>query len=84
MAISREDYVSLIEKTIETPGWDLIKEDAERSIYELQASCLEAPSWDKVQQMRGRAEQLAELVALPEMIAALRAELEGEEEYADL
>jgi hypothetical protein len=76
MAVSREQYVALLEQMIETPGWSLVQEEAEKEIYHIQANALEAKDWGEVQKMRGKAEQLAELIALPEIVAAQRQELD--------
>jgi len=83
MAVTREQYVYLLEQMIETPGWSLVREEAEKEIYHIQASALEAKDWGEVQKMRGKAEQLAELVALPNIVAAQRAELENDEIFGD-
>lgn len=70
-----------------TPGWKTLKEEAERTIYHLQAEALEAGSFEEVCVKRGRAQQLAELVNMEDMIDLQKAELtrqDKEDAYASL
>jgi hypothetical protein len=76
MAIADEQYVQLMEQLFETQGWDILVEESRNQIYHYQAGALEAKSWEVVNQLRGKAEQLAELIAFPTIIAAQKAEME--------
>lgn len=71
----RNEYLDTMEDLIGHPGWRLLEEDFKRRIYEFQANTLDkavARSWDDVNYIRGAAAQLAELLALPEILANLR------------
>ena len=58
-----ERYEAILE-TCRTNGFWYIIEEAVRTVHEIHSMALAAPTWEVVQQLRGRAEQLAELVNL--------------------
>ena len=67
----REDALREIEQYEEMfalPGWKKLVADAEKRIYQMQADALEAPDWDTVNRLRGRAETLAEVCRMEEMV----------------
>ena len=74
-----KQYIRYMEEMIATPGWTILVEESEKEIYHIQADALEANSWEAIQQMRGRAEALNELITLEAMIASQRAESEVED-----
>ena len=76
MGITNEQYVQFMEQLFEQPGWELLIEDARGQIYQYQCDAIEAKTWEDVQRMRGRAEQLAEIISLTDMVATQRAEME--------
>jgi len=49
-------------------GWKRLVADAEKRIYQMQADALEAPNWDTINRLRGRAETLAEICQMEEMV----------------
>ena len=67
MALADKQYFRVMRELFEMPGWALLEEDWKQEVYNLQANSLEARTWDDVQRMRGKAEQLAELLSRPEM-----------------
>ncbi len=77
--ITQQQYIEHLEEMIATPGWSIFIEDSKREIYEIQAAALEATTWDHVQRMRGRADQLSEIINLEDMVANQRMEMEMEE-----
>lgn len=83
--LDAKEYYQHILDTTETPGWKLIVEDAEKNIYNMQAEALEAPSFDKVNELRGEARQLAYVVNLQDFATGMLEQLDVEEdEDADL
>lgn len=77
MSLSTEQYLAYMEELIAVPGWSLLIEDAVSQVQYLREEALDASTWEKVVEARGRAKQLAELIAIPEIIAAQRAEYEA-------
>ena len=71
----RNEYLDTMEDLVGHAGWRLLEEDFKHRIYEFQANALDkavAKSWDDVNYLRGAAAQLAELLALPAILANLR------------
>lgn len=85
MALTPElrEYFDSLEEVFGTPGWTILIEDAKREVYQLQADALDAPDWETLLTSRGRAQQLAEFIRLPEQVEGNRASHE-EEDDADL
>jgi len=76
-------YFEDLDDMMGSPGWKRLVEDAKREIYELQADALEAPSYESLMHMRGRAETLARLVNLREVSDLTRAQHEeGDDDAA--
>ena len=65
-----------LEEMFGTRGWKHVVKDAQKQIYEYQAMALEAKSWDEVNKLRGRAEQLNEIVMLEEITDSLLEDFE--------
>lgn len=84
MALTQEQaqYYDALDEMFSTRGWKLFVEEATALIYQKQADALEQPSWDKVNELRGQALQLAEVVNFEETSRMQRALLE--EDDADL
>jgi hypothetical protein len=76
-------YYDELEDTIGTPGWKTIVEEAKSEIYQLQADALDAPNWDMVNYIRGKAEQLAYLVNLQGISSTQKAALEQNDEVEE-
>jgi hypothetical protein len=74
------NYFNSLEDTFGTAGWRALIEDAKREIYELQASALEAASYEEIMFMKGQAEVLNRLINLPEITAATRAQHEANDD----
>ena len=71
-----------------TPGWKQLVKEMGEEIYGLQADSLELPNWDQVSEARGRAKQLAYLLAFESTLenqkeALLESRKEDAEEEAD-
>lgn len=59
------------------PDWDIVKESLLKEVYNIQASMLDATSWDQVCELRGFARGLIFMSNLREMtIAAQKARAE--------
>jgi hypothetical protein len=71
-----ENYFNALEDTFGTAGWRNLVEDAKREIYELQASALEAASYEEIMFMKGQAEVLNRIVNLRDITAATKAQHE--------
>ena len=50
------------------PEWDIVKKGLANDIYQLQASALDAPSWEEVNRLKGLAQGLAFAMNLREMV----------------
>jgi hypothetical protein len=72
-------YIEKLQEMIATEGWRLLVKECTDEIHHLQCDALEAPNWEKVNQMRGRATQLAELINLEDMLATQLADLSTQE-----
>jgi hypothetical protein len=70
------------EEMVATPGFKRMVEQARKTIYQYQADALEAPSWERVCILRGKAEALAELVNFEDSLALHKRTL-LEEEFED-
>ena len=72
---------------LDREGYAKLEDEFRKKIYQFQADALDinvSKSWDHVNVLRGAAEQLAELLRLPETLAVLRQnrdddEIEGRE-----
>lgn len=69
--LSPEDneYFDDLEAVFGMRGWKRIVEEAKSEIYQLQAEALEAQSWDKVCELRGRAITAFRIVNLEDITA---------------
>lgn len=77
MARERDTYLDTMEDLVGHPGWRLLEDEFRKKIYQFQADALDsriAKSWDHVNVLRGAAEQLAELLRLPETLKVMRDE----------
>jgi hypothetical protein len=77
MARERDLYLDTMEDLIGHPGWRLLEDEFKKQIYQFQADSIDinvCKSWDHVNVLRGAAQQLAELLALPDTLAVLRAQ----------
>lgn len=86
MALTEEQerYYQDMEEMFSTKGWKTLIEDAKATIYQYQADGLEAPNWDSVNVLRGKALQLAELTNLEETTLLQKGILEQEDDDADV
>ena len=75
----QEQYYDALEDVFALPGWKLIVEEALKEIYNIQASMLEVPSWDRVCELRGEASRLAEFTRLEEVTRMQKAMLEEDD-----
>lgn len=73
-----------MEELFATPGWKTLVQEAERTIYHLQAEALEAGNFEEVCVKRGRAQQLAELVNMEPNIELQKSEIVRQDEEADV
>lgn len=80
----QEYYFDQLEDLFAMPGFKLLVEEAKAQIYEYQAMALEQPNWDAVNELRGRAKQLAEFTNLEEVTAIQKSQLEEGDDDADL
>lgn len=75
MSTARDEYLDAMESLLGAEGWNYIKEDAQRQIYQLQADALDknvCKTWDDVLVARGKAETLAEILLMDQVIANQR------------
>ena len=77
MDIPTEQYLMYMEELFSTPGWSLLTEDAKDQINYLTDDAVQASSWEEVQRIRGRLEQLKEFLTMPQVIAVRRAEFDN-------
>lgn len=76
--MARDDqdrYLDIMDDLVGHPGWRLLEEEFKAKIYQFQADALDhnvTKSWDNVNVLRGAAQQLAELLRLPEQLQVLR------------
>jgi hypothetical protein len=69
MTDEQMQYFITMEDFFGHPGWKLLVEDAKKEIYDMQARVFDlAKSWDEVNILKGRAQQLTELTLLPEIL----------------
>lgn len=82
MALTPEqtEYYDALDDLFSNKGWQMIVEEATAQIYQYQSDALEQDSWDKVNVLRGKAQQLAELVNLEDTSTMQRTMLEDEDE----
>ena len=80
----QEEYYNSMTDLFSMKGWKTLIEDANAQIYQYQADALEAPTWEGVNVLRGKALQLAELVNLEEVTLMQKALLTQEDEDADV
>jgi hypothetical protein len=73
-----------MEEMFSTPGWKTLVQEAERTIYHLQAEALEAGNFEEVCVKRGRAQQLAELVNMEPNIELQKAEFARQDEEENI
>lgn len=71
-------YIRYMEELTSTVGWQTLLEECQKQIYQLQADSLEAKSWEAVLVNKGKAHQLAEFIALESIVAAMKTDLEGD------
>jgi hypothetical protein len=71
----QSEYLDTMESLLGHPGWKIIEDDARRQIYQLQADALDlkvCKNWDDVCVSRGKAETLAEILMMSQVIANQR------------
>jgi len=74
MTQDERDYIEDLQMTFATPGWRRMVDEAHKQIYDFQATVLErAKTIEEVYYLRGRAEQLAIMVGLPDQLKAVLA-----------
>lgn len=74
------NYFNDLEDMFGTPGWRNLVDDAKREIYELQATALEAASYEEIMFMKGQAEVLNRIVNLRDITAATKSQHEENDE----
>jgi hypothetical protein len=72
----QERYFNDLDDTFGSAGWLQLVDDAKREIYELQASALEAGSYEEIMYKKGQAEVLNRLVSLRAITVATRTQHE--------
>ena len=75
MAQERDTYLDTMEDLVGHPGWRLLEKEFQIRIYQMQADALDekvVSNWDQVNERRGAAKILAELIGLPELLKNLR------------
>lgn len=68
-------------------GWRQLVDDAKKEIYQLQASALEASSYEELMFMRGQADVLNRIVTMREIAEVTKEshlEPDDEEDYANI
>lgn len=80
----QEEYFDALEDVFAMPGFKMLVDEAHKQIYQYQAMALEQPSWDAVNELRGRAKQLAEFTNLEEVTMLQKASLEEGDYDADV
>lgn len=70
----QQQFFDDMEELFATRGWKRLMEEANSTIYALQADALEAKTWEQVLVMRGKAEQLAELANMEDTVAISKAQ----------
>lgn len=68
-------YLDTLEDLVGHPGWRILEDEFRKKIYQFQADSLDinvCKTWDQVNVLRGAAEQLSELLRLPEMLKVMR------------
>lgn len=83
MTPEQTEYYNNLEDMFTHPGWKILMEDAKAQVYQYQADALEIGTWDGVNILRGKAQQLAELVNL-EAVTALQKQSLLEDDDANL
>lgn len=78
----QQQFFDDMEELFATRGWKRLIEEANSTIYHLQAEALEAKTWEQVILMRGKAEQLAELTNMEDTVAISKSQLEAANEDA--
>lgn len=80
--IEKEDakYFDTMEDLFAHPGWKLLVEECLRMVYQLQADAIDGTTWEQVNVIRGRAQQLNEIIRMKEMFETIRAQKEEEKE----
>lgn len=69
-------YLDTMEDMFAHPGWKLLVEECLRMVYQLQADALDKTTWEEVNIIRGRAQQLNEIIRMKEMFETIRAQKE--------
>ena len=80
MTQDEQDYIDDLQMTFATAGWRRMVEEAKAQIYQYQADALErCRTVEELYYMRGRAEQLAIMVNLPDTLKAMAAQAAHDE-----
>lgn len=80
MTPEEQAYFRMMEDLFAMPGWKKLTEEMKSEIYTLQSNALDLyKSWDEVNVARGRAQQLNELVMLPDILEGIRVQKELED-----
>ena len=66
MIITQEQFNDAVLDVTGGPNWDIIKQGLSNDIYQVQASTLDANSWEAVCEAKGFAQGLAYLINLRE------------------
>jgi hypothetical protein len=88
--IRAKETLRAILETTDTSGWDHIVSDAVTAIEEFKEVMLAAQSWDEVNFLKGRIEQLRMMTVLRDLVTTQLSALENEdlseedESYASL
>ena len=80
-------YFEELEEMFSTQGWRNLVEEAKAQVYQYQADALEAPNWDRLNEIRGEVLQLARITNLEEVTAMMKQQFLNdlvEDESADL
>ena len=76
----QQEYYEDLDEMFATKGWKRLVEEAKKQIYQYQSDALEQPDWDSVNVLRGRAQQLNELVLLEDISLMQKAQLEVDDD----
>ena len=72
-------YWDDLEEMFATNGWRQLILELKAEIYQSQADALEAPTWDDVNRFKGRANALAYIANLEQIVSLQRKQKQSEE-----
>lgn len=75
--VSDDEYYTDLIELFSVPGWKRLIREAYAQVVQNQADAIDAPSWDRVCELRGENAQLSRLINLEPMVRAMQAQATG-------